>query len=331
MTQNVKSSKCLVTGGAGFIGSHLAKKLLDERRQVIITDDFSRGNTQNLSDLGIQNSCEDIDLREYDRVLKIVDGVDTVFHLAARVGSVEYLHGSDVAELMALQTNLAIDANVFKACMEKQVKKIVYASSIAVYPIDEQDSPNVILSEDNVRHINPEGGYGWAKLLGEIELGWIKGVDIGIGRLFNIYGENGALGDSAHVIPMLIIKALSYPKQEFIVWGHGQQTRDFVYVGDCVEALLKLEEKASNPPIIVNVGSGEATPISKIANKVAQLSGKNPPVKYDVTRPVGPLSRTADITRVKAVLDWQPKTSLDEGLERTYSWVKKRLNNTGAS
>jgi len=325
MIQNIKSSKCLVTGAAGFIGSHLAKKLLDDGRQVILADDLSRGDILNLSDLNIQIGCEDIDLRDYNRVIKLIDGTDTVFHLAARVGSVEYLHSSDMDELIALQSNLVIDANVLKACLEKNVKKLIYASSISVYPIDRELSWDVFLSEDCISYINPEGGYGWAKLMGEIELVWIKDIDIGIARIFNIYGENGALGKTAQVIPALIQKAILYPKQEFRVWGDGEQTRDFLYVADCVEALLKLEEKATNPPVIVNIGSGEAIPIKTIAQKIAELSGKNPEVIYDVTKPVGPLSRTADINKAKTILEWQPKTSLDEGLKRTYTWAERRL------
>lgn len=324
-------SKILVTGGAGFIGSHLAKRLLDEAREVILADDFSRGSILNLSDLNIQIPCANVDLRDYSQVLKLTEGVDTVFHLAARVGSIKYLHGSDIDELTALQTNLAIDVNVFKACLEKNVKNLIYTSSVSVYPIDRQNAPNMILSEDAIHYMNPEGGYGWAKLMAEIELRWMKGINIAIGRIFNIYGENSPLGESAHVIAALIHKAILYPKEEFRVWGNGEQTRDLLYVGDCVEALLRLEEKASNPPIIINIGSGEATSIKVIAEKIAQLSGKNPEVIYDPTKPVGPLSRTADVNKAKAMLGWQPKTSLNNGLERTYSWFEKRLSGIGTS
>lgn len=328
MEKGTQCNKYLVTGGAGFIGSHLARRLLDEGRQVVIADDFSRGDSRNLSDLNIQTDCVDIDLKDYNRVLEIMDGVVCVFHLAARVGSVEYLHGSGMAELTALQTNLVIDANVFRACLEKNVRKIVYASSISVYPLKTQRNLNAVFSEDDIHPIDPEGGYGWAKLMGEIELGWMKDIDIGIARIFNIYGENAALGETGQVIPALIYKAISYPQEDFIVWGNGQQTRDFLYVADCVEALLKLEAKASNPPVIVNIGSGKTVPIRVIAEKTAGLSGKNPEIKYDVTRPVGPVSRTSDISRAQALLHWRPETSLDVGLARTYSWVEKRLNHT---
>ncbi len=318
--------KTVVTGGAGFIGSHLLKRLLDQGREVVIANDFSRGDRRNLTDLGIQIDCPVIDLRDFAQASKIIQGAETVFHLAARIGGIDYLHGSSLSELEALQTNLVIDANVFKACRENRVRKLVYTSSTAVYPVDLQQSPNVIISEDALSYFNPDGGYGWAKLMGEIQLGWIWDIDIGIARIFNVYGENSVLSGSAHVIADLMRKAILYPKEEFIVWGDGKQSRDFLYVSDCVDALLKLEEGASNPPVIVNIGSGETVSIGTIAEKVVRLSGKDISIVYDATKPVGPLSRTADITKAKALLNWQPKVSLDDGLRRTYSWVQRRLS-----
>jgi GDP-D-mannose 3',5'-epimerase len=325
IVQNKKYHKCLVTGAAGFIGSHLAKRLLDEGKQVVLVDDFSRGTKQNLLDSGIQKECKKVDLRNYNQLQKHLEGVDIVFHMATRIGSIEYLHGSTMAELLALQTNLVIDANVFKACLEKNVMKIVYASSIAVYPIQAQAHPDAVFSEDDIEPISPDGGYGWAKLMAEIELTWIKNIDIGIARISNIYGENVTLGETAQVIPALVSKAVMYPKEKFVVWGDGEQTRDFLYVADCVEALLRLEKKAANPPTIVNIGSGEATRIKTIAEKVAQLSGKNPEVIYDATKPVGPIGRRVDISRAQDLLGWRPTIGLDEGLLRTYSWVRQRL------
>jgi len=338
--------KTVVTGGAGFIGSNLVRKLLDQGREVVLADDFSRGSIQNLLDLGIQTSDVGlrtsnpvVDLTDYAQTLEIIQGAETVFHLAARIGSIDYLHGSNLSELVALQTNLTIDANVFRACLESNVRKIVYASSAAVYPVNLQYRPGVVLSEDIVElsqnqagkrdtedsAINPDGGYGWAKLMGEIQLGWMGNIDTGIARIFNVYGENQDLVKAVHVIPSLFLKADRYPEEEFTVWGNGQQSRDFLYVADCVDALLQLEERASSPPIIANIGSGKPVSIGTIAEKVVGLSGKDIEVIYDPTKPVGPISRTADITRARALLDWEPRTNLDEGLRRTYSWIQRRL------
>jgi GDP-D-mannose 3',5'-epimerase len=326
MSWHDNQKRCLVTGAAGFIGSHLAKRLLDEGRRVVLVDDFSRGERQNLADLGIQTPCHNVDLRNFDSLGALMEGIDTVYHLAARVGALDFLHGSDTAELTTLQTNLVIDANVFQACLDRKVRKIIYASSISVYPVDAQRRAGAVFAEDDARPLSPEGGYGWAKLLGEIQLGWMKEIDVGIARIFNIYGENAALGRTAQIIPALMTRALSYPGEDYVVWGDGEQTRDFLYVADCVEALRRLEDGASSPPVIVNIGSGSTVRIGTIAEKIAGLSGKSPAIIYDTSKPVGPVSRTADIKRARALLGWRPETDLDAGLARTYAWVEKRLN-----
>lgn len=330
--------KTVVTGGAGFIGSNLVRKLLDQGREVVIADDFSRGSIQNLLDLGIQTSDiglgtvdRVIDLTDFQQALKVTQGAETVFHLAARIGSIDYLHGSDTNELEALQSNLLIDANVFRASLKSNVRKLVYASSVAVYPLNLQQSPNVTFSEDALDYFDPDGGYGWAKLMGEIQLGWLSHINVGIARIFNVYGENEDLVKAVHVIPALFLKANRYHKEEFIVWGNGQQSRDFLYVADCVDALLQVEKRASSPPIIINIGSGKPVSIATIAEKVIGLSGKDIKVGYDPTKPVGPLSRAADITKARTVLGWRPKVGLDEGLTRTYRWIQRRLRITGTT
>jgi nucleoside-diphosphate-sugar epimerase len=318
--------RTVVTGGAGFIGSHLVRKLLDDGRDVVAVDNLSRGSLQNLEDLNIPvRLLVRVDLRDYTQALNVVKGAATVYHLAARVGSVEYLHGSEHAELKALQDNMVIDANVFRACMEAGVKRVVYASSVSVYPIDVQHKPGVVISEDDLSYYNPEGGYGWAKLVGEIQLGWMKNVDVGIARIFTAYGPLEPLDITAHAVPALIRKTIMYPREDFVVWGSGEQTRSFMYVSDCVEALLRLEEKASNPPLTVNVGSDKPVSIRELAEKIIEISGKDIEAKYDPSKPIGPLSRTADVTRARRVLGWSLKISLEEGLRMTYAWAERRL------
>jgi nucleoside-diphosphate-sugar epimerase len=266
----------VVTGGAGFIGCHLVKRLLDEGRDILVVDNFSRGSFENLRDVGAEKvKYVKADLRDYDQALAAIEGAETVYHLAAVVGSVEYLHGSEIAELRALQDNVVIDANVFRACLQHKVRKIVYASSVSVYPIDMQQKLDVVLSEEDLRYYNPEGGYGWSKLLGETQLSWMKNIDVGIARIFTVYGPGEPLDETAHAVPALIRKAIRYPEEDFVVWGNGEQTRSFMYISDCVEALVRLEEKASSPPLIVNIGSDKPTPIRVLAEKIVEISGKN--------------------------------------------------------
>ena len=335
--------KTIVTGGSGFIGSHLVKKLIERGREVAVIDDLSAGSLENLSDLGLKPSdfeFKKVDLTDYHQALEVLKEGEVVFHLAARIGGIKYLHESESAELLALQENLAIDSNVFRACLKKKIKKIIYASSLAVYSLDKQYSFGTVFSEEDLSletevedpkfrfkiSINPDGGYGLAKLLAEIQLNLMKNVKVGIARIFNVYGENEPIGKRAHAISDLIRKAINYPNEKFIVWGDGEQTRDYIYVSDCVEFLLKLEEKISQEsPLIVNIGSGRATSIKEIAEKVIEISGKNIKPKYDLKKLVGPLSRTANINRAKKLLNWQPKVSLEDGLKDTYYWVQKNI------
>lgn len=307
--------RTVVTGGSGFIGSHLVKRLRQLGRQVTVAS------------LGA--GADSVDLADYGQVCRAIAGAESVFHLAARVGSLEYLHGTGAAELGALQTNLVIDANVFTACRENGVKKLVYASSCAVYPMDRQSSGGAVFPETELvlpgaTSLNPDGGYGWAKVTGELQLGWTRGIAIGIARIFNVYGENEPLDERAHVIGDLARKAVLYPRVEFRVRGSGEQSRDFLYVSDCIEALIMLEAAATTPAITVNIGSGRATTIREIAQTIAIISGKGITPVFDPSLPAGPASRTADIGRARAWLGWQPETGLEEGLRRTYRWAEKR-------
>ena len=329
--------KTVVTGGNGFIGSNLVKMLADDGRKVIVAGSFSPGE-DHLAQMSVKVERRDVDLRDYRNAQAAIKGADIIFHLAARVGSLSYLHSTETAELIALQQNLAIDANVFRACFEAGVKKIVYASSCAVYPMDKQMSDGAVFKESDLAlsqsfnpatlkpgMINPDGGYGWAKLMGEIQLWWSRNTDIGIARIFSAYGENESLGEKAHAMGDLIQRAVLNKGGDFIVYGDGKQSRDFLYVTDCARALIKLEEKASNPPITANIGSGQALSIGALAKKIVKISGKNFNIVFDTTKPVGPVSRTADMSRAKSLLGWQPQVSLDDGLRLTYNWAEDQL------
>jgi GDP-D-mannose 3',5'-epimerase len=318
-----------VTGGTGFIGSHVVKKLLEQGRKVVVVADFAHLGMENLTGLGIGTSDLEVrkaDLSDYCQAQAALGDVEVIFHLAAVVGSLKYLHGTEMAELTTLQRNLAIDVNVFRVCLEKGVKKLVYASSCAVYPMGRQYSDGAVFREEDLTSINPDGGYGWSKLLGELQLGWMENIDIGIARIYSAYGESEPIEEGkAHAIGDLTRKVILSAQPELKVQGDGTQSRDFLYVTDCADALLRIEEKASSPLLIVNIGSGRPTSIGTIAEKLVALSGKDIRLTYDLSQPTGPVSRTADMTRAREVLGWQPQVSLDDGLGQTYRWVKSRL------
>jgi nucleoside-diphosphate-sugar epimerase len=321
-------SKVAVTGGAGFLGSHIVRRLLAEGHDVSIIDDLSSGSVANLNDLGVTQRCTVGDLKDYEFAKQSLRGAETVFHLAAEVGSVAYLHGSDARELAALQSNLTIDVNVFRACLELGVRSVLYASSVSVYPIDEQmGSQNRFREEDSERKVNPEGGYGWAKYIAEKQLALMPGVGVGVARIFHAYGENIYLRpDRSQVIGSLVRKAIRFPREGFVVWGDGSQRRCFVFVDDAIDAIFRLmghvERQGS---LTVNVGSTEETTVRELAERAIELSGKEIPLEFDPSRPTGALNRMPDLERVKRVLGWSPTTTFAKGLERTYEWAEGRI------
>ncbi|MHB8565650.1 MAG: NAD-dependent epimerase/dehydratase family protein [Nitrososphaerales archaeon] len=318
--------KTVVTGAAGFIGSNLIRRLVNEGRNVTAVDNMSRGSSKNLSGLAIETLT--VDLTCYEQTIRALDEADQVYHLAARVGSIDYLHAGKRAELDALQSNLEIDRNVFRACLENGVKKVIYASSVAVYPIHLQQTLNAIFSEPDLNPINPDGGYGWAKLLGEIQLDLMDGCKSSIARIFETYGEYSDFGETAHVVPALIRKAVNYPREDFVVWGDGNQTRNLMYIADCVEALVKMEEKADYPPVIMNIGNPRTVTIRELAETIVKVSGKEIPIKFDTSKPVGPLSRIPDISKSRNLLGLEPSYSLEDGLKRTYEFMRERISRT---
>jgi len=321
-------SDIVVTGGAGFLGSNLVKRLLDDGHKVSVVDDLSSGSLENLRGLGVDSGCLVGDLKDYEFARKSLRGAQAIFHLAAEVGSVAYLHGSDARELAALQSNLVIDTNVFRACLENEVRTIVYASSVSVYPFDQQLGADVRFREEDSQRVNPEGGYGWSKYIGEKQLSLMPGTAYGIARIFHAYGENLYLRpDRSQVIASLIGKAVRYPREDFVVWGDGSQRRCFVFVDDAIDALTKLldyvEKRGS---LVVNVGSTEEVTVRQLAGMVISLSGKRIDPKYDASKPTGALSRMPNLDRARDMLGWSPTTRFSEGLSKTYKWAEKRLS-----
>jgi len=320
-----------ITGAAGFIGSHLSKKLEDTDK-LILVDDFSRGKKNYLNHLDVKTICHSGDLRDYNTALTFTKNVDTVYHTAFRIGGVQYLHGSIEKELTALQDNLLIDANIFKACKKNKVKKIIYTSSVSVYNTSAQKSPKAIFKEKSFYKypLEPEGGYGWAKYIGEKQLRWSSqlGIKTGILRIFKSYGECDDYSEkSGLVVCSLMRKAINYPNEPFIVWGDGSITRCLLYIDDLTDAILKvsklLDTNTETNNLIYNVGGNKPISIKELAEKIVNLSGKQIPITYKLSNTNEPKSRIPDLTLIKKDTKWKPKTSLDDGLKKTFDWIKE--------
>ena len=321
-------TKVVVTGGAGFLGSHIASRLIREGHDVSIVDDFSAGSVRNLDDVGVRVKAVRGDLNDYRFSRRSTEKADAVFHFAAEVGSVQYLHGSPERELAAMEANLVIDANVFRACLENRVRTIIYASSVSVYPFDrQQGGDGAFREEDSEGKVNPEGGYGWSKFVAEKQLSLMGGSKVGVARIFHAYGKNIYLDpDRSQVIGSLIRKGIRYPSEDFVVWGDGAQRRCFVYIDDALDGIFALwshVERKGN--LTVNIGSAEEVTVLELARRVVSLSGKDIRMKFDPSKPKGALNRMPDLQRASRELGWAPKTRFDEGLPKTFEWARSRL------
>ena len=313
----------LVTGGAGFIGSHLVRKLVNLGSNVIVADNFSRGRIKNIKDCLDKITLYRVDLTKMENCIKVTRNVDYVFHLAAPVGGIHYIKGESVENLTPA---VLMNTNILEACRINDVEKFLFTSSACVYR--EKSSGLNVFKEEDAYPAYPATTYGWAKILGEITCKSYYeeyGIKCSVVRIFNAYGENENLDPKwSHVIPSLIRKAILYPKERFTIFGDGMQERAFLYVGDCVEGLIRAMEKVENADPI-NLGSKEVISIGELARKIVSLSGKNIKIEYDLSGPKGTYKYCADTTKMKKILEWEPKISLDEGLKRTYKWARKEL------
>ena len=316
--------RVLVTGGAGFIGSHLAERLLELGCEVYVADDFSRGRKENIESFLDKIHLYRVDLTKLENCFFAIENVDLVFHLASSVGGIHYIKKENVG---GSTPSLLINTNMLEAARLNDIERFLFASSACIYR--EKSLGLNRFKEDDAYPANPLTTYGWAKLMGEIQCRSYYldyGIKSSVVRIFNAYGERENLDPkSSHVIPSLIRKAVRYPEEGFKMFGDGRQERAFLYVKDCVEGLLLSMEKIEDADP-VNLGSEEVVSINDLAWKIISLSGKDIEIGYDLTSPQGTHRYCADTTKMKRILDWTPKCSLDTGLKRTYEWVMQGLN-----
>jgi len=305
----------VVTGGLGLQGSKLSRKLAKSGYHVLVIDNAQRGRTKNLgATKGIAVLKRDVRLPLNP---KQFEGAEVIFHLAAHLGGIDYITRNDQQVML---DNLRADANVIAASLDARVKKFVFASTACVYPVSKQQKWDAVLREDDAFNpIEPESGYGWAKLTAELQLGKITEMEVGILRLFNVYGEGEDYAPGSHAIPELMRKVLFSRKVE--VYGDGLQGRCFTHVDDAVEAYLAVYRKGCvNRPI--NIGSPSPIRIADLVALLQELAGKQKPVKFNTSKPTGMIGRVPDITLAEKILGWHPKVSLEDGLKRTMGWMR---------
>lgn len=323
-------SKILVTGGCGMIGSNLVKRLVKEGHNVSVIDNLWRGKLEYLNDdngnpvIDLSTSFYNIDLAKNEGFDEIIEQNEYIIHLADIVAGIDYVFNNQ-GDLFR-QNNL-INTNVFhsirKAGKEK-IKGVIYVGTACSYPLTRQNSLDVVpLKEDELFPALPESAYGWSKLMGQLEIGFLEketGIPCCTLQFHNVYGSPCDYGARSQVIPALIRKAINYPREEFNVWGSGKQGRAFIHVNDVVEALILALKKGWGHGWI-QIGPSECTSIREIAETIIKISRKDIIPFYDITKPEGDKARSANWSKAKDILGWEPKVSLQEGLKQQYEWI----------
>ena len=319
MSDRWKSTKVLVTGGASFIGSHLVDALVVRGADVRVVDNLSSGKIENIKHYIDKEKVEFVrgDLMDQRVTEKVVDGVHTVFHLAADHGGRGYVDLHQVA----CATNLALDGMLFRACLAAGVDKVVYASSGCVYPNFLQTDPGEILylTEDKVGPpYDADNMYGWAKLMAEMTLRAYyteRGLKSASCRYFTVYGERGK---EDHAVIAMTARAF-IKENPFVVWGTGEQIRNWTYVGDIVEGTILAAERIDDGTG-VNLGTMERVRVLDAVEEVMRYTGHRAEIELHPEMPTGPLNRVADNALAKELLGWEPKTRFIDGFHRTIDW-----------
>lgn len=306
----------LVTGGAGFIGSHIVRRLVSDSARVRVVDDLSTGQTARLDDL--RGSIEFIkgDLADGHICDAVVKGVDYVLHQAA-IPSVQRSVKNPVGTNRA---NVTATLNLLESCRKAGVRRVIYAASSSAYGDTE------ILPKTEEMRPNPLSPYALQKLVGERycklyhDLYGLETISL---RYFNVFGPaQDPHSQYSAVVPKFISALLA--KESITVYGDGEQSRDFTYVDNVVEAnLLAIQAKGTTGPVI-NIGAGERTSLNALIDILERTIGIKAEVRYEAPRPGDVRHSLADITLARRLLGYEPKVRVEDGLRRTVDAMKSR-------
>lgn len=328
--------KAIVLGGGGFIGGHLGRKLMKMGYHVRIAD------IKNHEYFNHDEICHEFikcDLTDPKAVeLVITEDCDELYQLAADMGGALYIFtGNNDANVM--HNSALINLNVVNECVRKKVKKVFYSSSACMYPEHNQIDPNNPNCEESSAYpANPDSEYGWEKLFSErLYLAFNRNynLEVRIARFHNIFGPQGTWKGGKEKAPAAMCRKVAEAKigDEIEVWGDGLQTRSFLFIDECIEAVLRLMQSDFLGP--VNIGSEEMVTINQLAEMAISLSEKNLKInnlsgqefvkKYGFKCPTGVRGRNSDNTLYNEKIGWSVSKPLIEGMRQTFTWIKNQV------
>jgi UDP-glucose 4-epimerase len=316
MEQNpngIKGKNILVTGGAGFVGSHIVDRLSPENK-VTVFDNLFSGSLSNLEKSRDRITFIKGDILDKALLRDVVAEVEIVFHLAAHVGNIRSIQDP----FFDMDVNIRGTLNLLEACRNSNIKRLVYSSSGAIFG----EARYLPIDEDHPLH--PESPYAVSKLAAEkYALAFYKvyGVPAAAVRYFNIYGPRQDTSEYANAISIFLGKFKE--GQPITIFGDGEQTRDFVFVEDVATANILAATRPAAAGEIFNIGTGQATSINQIADAIRQISGRESPVIYADPRAGEVRDSRANIDKARKILGYSPQTDLKEGLRLTWNELAK--------
>ena len=313
----------IVCGAGGFIGGHLTKKLKEEgfwiRGVDFKVNEYGNNHADDfvIGDLTDPRLCNSL----FDR------NIDEVYQLAADMGGAGYIftgdHDADV-----MYNSATINLNMAEAGKKNKVKKIFYSSSACMYPeYNQLDPENPKCSEESAYPAAPDSEYGWEKLFSErLYLAYRRNhnLEVRIARFHNIFGPKGTWKGGKEKAPAAICRKVAEAVQdgEIEVWGDGKQTRSFLYIDECIDAIRRLVNSDFTGP--VNIGSEEMITINDLVKMVAKVAGKTIKIK-NISGPTGVRGRNSDNKLIREKLNWAPSQPLIEGISKTYEWINSQI------
>ncbi|MGW0883209.1 NAD-dependent epimerase/dehydratase family protein [Streptomyces sp. NPDC002671] len=314
------SIDAVVTGGGGFIGGHLTRALLAEGRRVRAVDRKPLHSWYQVHD-DAQNVVADVSLRDTCADV-LVGGADEVYHLAADTGGMGFIENNKAACTLSVLSS----AHMLLAARDAGVGRYFYASSACVYAADKQTDADLLpLREEDAYPAMPEDGFGWERLFSERMTRHFRedyGLATRVARYHNVYGPHGTWTGGRERAPAAACRKVALAvltgADDVEIWGDGEQTRSFTYIGDCVEGTLRLTRSKHIDPL--NIGSDQLVSVNQLYALVEQIAGVRLRHRH-IPGPLGVRGRNSDNTRIRKELGWTPETPLVQGLEVTYRWV----------